>query len=213
MRKSEADFFHFRLHAVTDRRALESPGFNRRAELLCSTRSVAVVLRAHELSGRELFEYARKLRSLTVEAGAPLIVNDRLDVALSVQADAVHLGERSIPLEQALPLCRERGLLCGFSCHGPEQAALAEKNAVDYIYLGTIFPSAGKPGVAAAGVGLIGQITGAVNLPVFAIGGVTPENASMAASAGAFGCAAITGLWHCPDPETAVQGYLRAFNR
>jgi thiamine-phosphate pyrophosphorylase len=210
MLKSEL-FFRFRLHAVTDNKALESGDFYRRAESLCSTGGVAVNLRAHGLTGRELFEYARKLRSLTAEAAAPLIINDRLDVALAVQADAVHLGERSIPLEKAVPLCRERGLLCGFSCHRPEQAALAVEKSVDYVYLGTIFPSAGKPGVVPAGVESIEETARLVDCPVFAIGGIIPENADKAARTGAFGCAAITGLWHCPDPETSVRRYLAAF--
>ncbi len=211
MRKSEPVFFHFRLHAVTDSKALEAEDFHRRAEKLCSTGGVALALRAHELSGRDFFERARKLRSLTAAAGVPLIINDRLDVALAVQADAVHLGERSIPLEQALPLCREQDMLCGFSCHSPDQAAKAAKSKADYLYIGTIFPSASKPGSAAAGIELVEKTARLVDCPVFAIGGVNPENASQAVRAGAFGCAAITGLWHCPDPGNAVQSYLAAF--
>ena len=190
---------------------MEAGDFYRRAELLCRAGGVALNLRAHGLSGRDFFEHARRLRSLTAGAEVPLIINDRLDVALAVQADAVHLGERSIPLEQAVPLCGERGLVCGYSCHDPEQAALAEKNSVDYIYIGTIFPSKSKPDVEAAGVGLVEKITRLVDCPVFAIGGVNPENVSLVARAGAFGCAAIAGFWHCPDPEAAVRNYLAAF--
>jgi len=211
MPKSESVFFHFRLHAVTDRQTLEAEDFYRRAELLCRAGGVAINLRAHELSGRDFFEHAGKLRSLTAEAEVPLIINDRLDVALAVRADAVHLGERSIPLQQAVPICRERGLVCGYSCHDPEQAALAEKNSVDYIYIGTVFPSASKPDATAAGVALVEKITRLVDCPVFAIGGVSPANASLVARAGAFGCAAITGFWNCPDPEAVVRNYLAAF--
>ncbi|MBN2290054.1 MAG: thiamine phosphate synthase [Candidatus Glassbacteria bacterium] len=211
MKKSAAVFLDFRLHAVTDSRALASGDFYRRAGLLCSAGPAAIHLRAHGLTGGEFFRYARELRSLTGQAGVPLIVNDRLDVALAVQADAVHLGLRSIPLARAAALCRRRGLLCGFSCHSPEEAARAVRDGADYLYFGTVFPSAGKPSVEPAGTAPLGEIARSTGRPLFAIGGVTPENAPLVARAGAFGCAAVSGLWHCQDPAAAASQYLAAF--
>ncbi|MEA2062641.1 MAG: sulfur carrier protein ThiS [Gemmatimonadota bacterium] len=210
MRKSDPLLFEYRIHAVTSVRVLESADFYSRAEALCGTGKVALHLRAHELTGRLFLEKARKLRDLTAGVGAPLVINDRLDVALAVGADALHLGERSMPVYKAVPLCRDNRMCIGLSCHDTRWAALGVANSVDYLYLGTVFPSPGKPDTEPCGVSLVKEISGLAGRPVFAIGGITPDNVAQAVRAGAFGCAAITGLWESPDPERAVRDYEAA---
>jgi thiamine-phosphate pyrophosphorylase len=202
----------FRIHAVTDTRVLADPDFFRKADEVAGTGAAAFHLRGHDLTGREFYDIALKLRALTRKAGVPLIVNDRLDVALAVDADFLHLGQRSIPLASAAQLCRGRGLGFGFSCHSPQEAQAAAAEGAAYLYLGTIFPSASKPGAQTAGLELVEKVSRAVACPVFAIGGLNPETARGAAAAGAFGCAAISAVWSSDRPGEAVRRMLAALD-
>lgn len=201
-----------RLHAVTDPAILESADFEVRARLLAGTGRVAPALRGHRLSGREFYEKALILRRITREAGVPLIINTRLDVALAVEADFVHLGHHSVPLEAAVPLCCQYNLPFGYSCHDMEQVERALAHGASYLYLGTIFPTSSKPGINAAGIGLVEEVCARVSdIPVFAIGGMNPLNAPDVARAGAFGCAAVSALWHNPEAAGAVESMAAAF--
>lgn len=201
-----------RIHAVTDSEAIEAPDFENRARVLAGSGLAALSLRAGSLSGRQLYEIALRLREITREAGVPLIINSRLDVALAVKADFVHLGFHSVPLEAASGVCREHGLAFGYSCHNLEQVELALKHGASYLYLGTIFATGSKPGVKPAGIGLVQEICSQVKgVPVFAIGGMTPETAPLLAQAGAFGCAAVSALWRAEDPLAVLSEMCRAF--
>ncbi|MCE5273487.1 thiamine phosphate synthase, partial [bacterium] len=127
-------------------------------------------------------------------------------------ADFVQLGYHSVPLEAAAPLCKARGLGFGCSCHSLEQARQAVAAGASYIYLGTIFATASKPGVQAAGVGLVREVCSQVtDIPVFAIGGMSAATAPQVAAAGAFGCAAVSALWRPGDPRTELAAMSRAF--
>ncbi len=206
-----ASFEQLRVHAVTTPAMLqEQPEMLERVRRVALTGLAAIHLRGHGLTGREFYEFALRARAVTREAGVPLIVNDRLDVALAVGADGLHLGRHGLPLERAAVLCRERGLKLGWSCHSLEEARAAVAAGADYLYLGTIFPSPGKPGVAAAGLEFLAGVCRQVDRPVFAIGGVEPDKVGAVARAGAFGVAAITAIWEAPDPGRAVQALQRA---
>lgn len=205
MMKKHVDLRKFRIHAVTDTQLLESPDFPDKAQILSATGLAAINLRAHGLEGRWIYEIAQALRKITAMKGVPLVVNDRLDVALAVAADAVHLGRRSIPLQAAAEFCRARKIPFGYSCHSLEEAGEAQKLGAAYVYLGTIFPSASKPGTAPAGLALLERACRELELPVFAIGGISPANAAQVAGAGAFGAAAISAVWNAGDIGEAVE--------
>ena len=203
----------FRIHAVTGTEILARPDFLELARQVAATGLAALNLRAHGFEGRQVFEMARALRSLTVSAGVPLIVTDRLDVALAVEADAVNLGARSIPLQAAALLCQERNIPFGFSCHSLEEAIEARDKGAAYLYLGTLFPSRSKPGVAPSGVGLLKQVCDRVEIPVFGIGGIGCANANQLASAGAHGLAAITAVWESKDIEGDLARLAAIFDK
>jgi thiamine-phosphate pyrophosphorylase len=162
-----------------------------------------VQLREKSLAAGELFELGRRLRRLTTEAGAALIVNDRADVALAVQADGVHLGESGLPVETARGLIGAR--LLGRSVHELTQAIEAEKSGVDYLVVGTIFRSASHPEAPAAGPRLIRKVNAQVNAPVMAIGGITADNAAQAIAAGASGVAVIRAILADSHPGQAAR--------
>jgi thiamine-phosphate pyrophosphorylase len=162
-----------------------------------------VQLRERTLPVREQFELGCRLRRLTTEAGAALLVNDRLDVALAVRADGVHLGQAGLPVVAARALMGER--LVGRSVHGLPEALKAQADGADYLMVGTIFHSASHPEFPAAGPRLIRKVKARVSAPVVAIGGITADNAAQAIAEGASGVAVIRAILADPHPQQAAR--------
>jgi thiamine-phosphate pyrophosphorylase len=201
------------VHAVTGDELALSPGFFELAAQVAGTGLAAINLRAHGLSGRRLYEIALQLREITGRFGTPLVVNGRPDIALAVGADSVQLGANTVPLEAAARLCRERDLQFGVSCHSQDEALAAQAAGASYLYLGTVFSSASKPGVVPCGAGFLAKITKTVDIPVVAIGGIEPGNVAQAAASGAAAAAAITSVWKALSPADAVRELGAHFGR
>ena len=162
-----------------------------------------VQLREKGLPARELCELGQRLRRLTTEAGAALLVNDRVDLALAVRADGVHLGQDSLPVSLARGLVGDR--LVGRAVHGLAEAVQAEKDGADYLMVGTIFHSESHPEFPPAGPRLIRKVKTKVKAPLVAIGGITPENAAQTIANGASGVAVIRAILADPHPEQAAH--------
>lgn len=160
-------------------------------------------LREKALPAGELFELAVRLRRLTTEAGAALVINDRIDVALAVEADGIHLGGAGLPLGVARRLAGER--LIGRSVHDLAAATAAERQGADYLHLGTIFPSESHPGQPVGGPHLIQKVRTRVKIPIIAIGGIGPENAAQTIAAGASGVAVIRTILADRYPRQAAE--------
>jgi thiamine-phosphate diphosphorylase len=189
---------------VTDHTICDSLAHLERAVYSALDGGVNVIqLREKSLPAGELFELARRVRRLSSEAGAALIVNDRVDVALAAQADGVHLGVRGLPLGAARDLVGER--VVGRSVHELTEAVEAEKNGADYLTLGTIFSTPSHPEATAAGPPLIRKVKAQVNVPIVAIGGITPDNAAQAIAGGASGVAVIRAILADPYPGQAAR--------
>ena len=162
-----------------------------------------VQLREKSLSTGELYELAAKLRIVT-QGKALLIINDRLDVALAVDADGVHLPSNSLPSCAVKKLGGGR-LLVGRSVHSVEEAVAAESDGVDYLILGTIYGTASHPGHPPSGPGLIEAVKARVRTHLYAIGGISASNADEVMSAGADGVAVIRSILGAPDPGIAAR--------
>ena len=139
-----------------------------------------------------------------------ILVNNRLDVALAAQAGGVHLGEKSLPPEEARRLVkslrREKDFLIGVSCHSLEAAKTAERGGADYLFFGPVFATPSKAAYGATqGLKRLAEICRAVAVPVLAIGGITLENAADCVSAGASGIAAIRLFQEAPDLAAVVR--------
>jgi len=137
-------------------------------------------------------------------------VNDRLDVALAAQAGGVHLGEKSLPPEEAQRLVgslrREKDFLIGVSCHSLEAAKAAERSGAQYLFFGPLFATPSKAAYGAPqGLQRLGEVCRAVAVPVLAIGGITLENAADCLSAGASGIATIRLFQDAPDMAEVVR--------
>lgn len=169
----------------------------------------AVQLREKDLTAGQLFELAVELRRLTREYGAKLLINDRIDVALAVAADGVHLGKASLPVPEARRILGST-LLIGYSAHGAEEAVQAQRDGADFVTLGPVYHTPSKALYGEPlGPGALAEAVRVVNIPVFALGGVTHISAAEVLSAGAHGIALISAVMAAPDPALATESLLR----
>ncbi len=167
-----------------------------------------VQVREKHASARERLAIARDLRGPTAEAGVPLIINDRVDIALAADADGVHLGDDDLPVEDARELLGEDALI-GRSVSTVEAAREAERAGANYLGVGAVFATGSKDDIAeeeyAIGLDRVREVAAAVDVPIVGIGGITPDNAADVADAGADGVAVITAITQADDPERATR--------
>lgn len=170
-----------------------------------------VQLRDRGLPAKELLTLGEQLLLVVRAGGALLVVNDRVDVAIALGADGVHLGAGSLPLRVARDLVGDRTLV-GASVHGVDEAVRAQAEGADYLIVGTIFATPSHPGVVPAGPRLIAEVARRVAIPVLGIGGIDASNAGQVMAAGASGAAAITAIQSAPDVAGATSALLAAIS-
>ena len=168
-----------------------------------------VQLREKAADGREFFEIGRRVLAVTRRLGVPLIINDRVDVMLALEAEGIHVGHDDLPLERVRALAR--GRIVGYSVKSAAEAVFAERAGADYLGVGPVFATATKAD-AGEGLGLDGlrRIVAATRLPCVAIGGVSPANAAEVTATGVAGCCAISAILAAPDLATAVRAFRAA---
>ena len=173
----------------------------------------AVQLREKDLATRDLYDLAGKLLAMTREAGAALLINDRVDVAMALAADGVHLTRRSLPPGEARRLLGPEKLV-GISCHSLAEVREAEDGGVDFVVLGPIFETPSKarfgPPLTTA---ILRQARATTSLPILAIGGINSMRIPEVMAAGADGVSAISAVMAAADPTTATQELLSAVSR
>jgi thiamine-phosphate pyrophosphorylase len=169
-----------------------------------------VQYREKSASTRRMMEEARELRQLCRAAGVPFIVNDRIDVALAVDADGVHVGQDDMPA----PLARKligKGRILGVSAGDVDEARKAEEQGADYVGASPVFATPTKPDAPPpVGVEGLRRMAGAVSIPVVAIGGMNAENARSIILAGAAGVAVISAIVGARDVEAAARAIREA---
>ena len=163
-----------------------------------------IQLREKEYQKKDLYHLALKFREMTTKDGVLLIINDHVDVALSVEADGVHLGQEDLPLTVARQLAPE--LLIGASTHSLEQALQAEKYGADYINIGPIFSTKTKEGVGPSlGPKAITEISTQIKVPFTVMGGINEENIDQVLAEGARKVAMVTGITKAADIAVKVS--------
>ena len=168
----------------------------------------AVQLRNKGDGARQLLETGKELRDITSEAGALLFVNDRLDVALALGADGVHLGADDLPVASARRVVPE-GFLIGCSADDADVAADLVRQGADYVGCGTVYATTTKPDAGSV-IGLDGldRVARAVTVPVVGIGGITVARAGEVAGTAASGVAVVGAVMSAPDVGEAVRALL-----
>lgn len=174
------------------------------AEMVLRAGIRIIQFREKKMSTREMVETAKRLRKLTNEYNALLIVNDRIDVALACDADGVHLGQDDMPAEIAREIFD--GII-GISTKNVTQAVNAEKYA-DYIGAGSVFPTKTKKDGKVIGIHGLAEIVRAVSVPVVAIGSINRNNVLDVLKAGADGVAVISAIAAAPNPEDEARALL-----
>lgn len=143
---------------------------------------------------RVMYENAKRLREITDQVGATLIINDQIDLALAVSANGVHLGQGDLPIGTARKILGSASIV-GISTHTLEEAVIAEQQGASYIGFGPIFKTNTKNDTrSATGISAIAQISQSVKIPLFAIGGIEKTHLPAIFSAGANGVAAISAV-------------------
>lgn len=197
------------LYIITDR--LQTPG--RRFESLLEEvllEGVMLQLRERDLDARSLFCLARLAANLAESVRVPLLINDRIDIALAIGV-GVHLRSSSLPTDRTRALVGDK--LIGRSVHSAEEAVQADAEGADFVVLGPIYDTPSKrPYGSPLGLGILEEASKRCQIPVFAIGGMHPSRVPEVRGAGAYGVAVISAIWQAPDVQRAVKEFLAALH-
>ncbi len=194
------------LHVLAD----DHPRWKRdpleQARAACEGGAAVVQLRAKHATDRETLDWAREIRSLTRAAGIAFVVNDRFDLALLAEADAVHLGQEDLPPDR-IPARWRSELAVGRSTHTLEQVRAAQQEPIDYLAFGPVFGTTSKASAyAARGLEALGEAVALASpRPLIAIGGIDAAGAAQVASAGAAGGAVVSAVAAADDAVAAVR--------
>lgn len=167
-----------------------------------------VQYRAKTASSAEMYAEALQLKALCDSFNVPLIINDRLDIAMAVGAAGVHLGQDDLPCAAARRILGEDYII-GVSAHNPAEAKAALQSGADYLGCGAVFGTATKADVKKLGTDGLAAICKAKGLPVVGIGGVTADNYREVRVAGADGAAIVSGILAQPDIRTTVRAIAK----
>jgi len=209
-RKTDWPFEKAALYFVTDRKLI-----GRRSLLSVVQRAVAggasvIQLREKELSSGRFLKTAEMLSTFLRKARVPFIINDRIDVALACGAEGVHLGQDDLPIAVARKILGRKKII-GASCHTVSQAKRAQDEGADYIGAGQVFHTDTKSIVQhPINIKKLAGIVKSVSIPVIAIGGIKPENASAVMKSGCAGVAVISGIATAKNPEKTAQKFITA---
>lgn len=167
-----------------------------------------VQYRAKTASSAEMYNEALQLKALCDSFNVPLIINDRLDIAMAVGAAGVHLGQDDLPCAAARKLLGEDYII-GVSAHNPAEAKAALQSGADYLGCGAVFGTATKADVKKLGTDGLAAICREKGLPVVGIGGVTADNYREVRAAGADGAAIVSGILAQPDIRATVKAIAK----
>ena len=198
------------LHLVTDSR-LGREDLLRVVEAAANNGVDWVQVRDHSSTARELFELSRRIVSICRPLGVRVAVNDRIDVALGVGADAVQLGRRSLPISVAKRIAGS--MLIGASVHSLSEGVNAERDGADWITFGHFFPTSSHPNGPCRDISELKIVADAARIPVIAIGGIGADQVSLVIESGAGGIAVISAILDAPDPGRAAAEIRSALDK
>ena len=194
----------YSIYLITDHDCLKGRDFLQCIEAALRGGVTLVQLREKSVTGRLFLERAVAVKSLCDKYNVPLLINDRIDIALACKAQGVHLGQEDIPLATAREILGDEAII-GISAHTSEEARLAELEGADYLGVGAVFPTSTKEDASEVGLERLKQIRTMTKLPLVGIGGVNALNYAKVLVAGAQGAAIISGILGADDIENEVR--------
>jgi hydroxymethylpyrimidine kinase/phosphomethylpyrimidine kinase/thiamine-phosphate diphosphorylase len=195
----------YALYAVTDDAMIAAQGLSLAAAVDAAIRGgvTVVQLRQKEVDSSVMLKAANQLMAVCRPRGVPLIINDRVDIALACDADGVHVGQDDLPCDVVRRMLGPHKIV-GVSVKTRQEVAQAERDGADYVGSGAVYPTSTKDS-SAIGVKGIALVCSGTCLPVVAIGGVNGANCGDSIAAGASGIAVVSAIFNKPDPKTAAQ--------
>ena len=198
------------LHLVTDDSVLARQSIMSVMQKVLEAGSthLAVHIRGPASSGRKIHELVTRVRPIADMTGGSLFLNDRVDIALTVRVDGLHLGQRSTPVSVTRDLMGH-SLTIGASVHDESESIAAKEQGADYAFVGALFRTPSHRGISPHGPLFLSKLRSTVRgMPLIGIGGITPERVGSVLDAGAKGVAVMRGIWDAQKPEDAVRAYL-----
>jgi len=192
------------LYLVTDSTEIPEEKFLGIVEKACKGGVTAVQLREKEKDGKEYLELAEKVKRMTDRYNIPLIINDRVDVAMAVDAAGVHLGQSDLPVRYARKLLGS-GKIIGASVKTADQAMKAMEEGADYLGVGAIFPTTTKVVTRITEVSMLNEIATLTGSPTVAIGGLNASNIHVLYGSRADGVAVVSAIMKSDDPEGTAK--------
>ena len=159
----------------------------------------------------DFYNLALKVKEITTKYNVPLIINDRVDVALAIDADGVHVGQSDMPCDVTRKLVGDDKIV-GVSAATIEEAQKAERDGADYIGTGAVFPTATKDDAPSITKKELKEVVDSINLPVVAIGGINLDNASELTDTGIAGLSVVSAIMSSDNPKESSKNLLNIFN-
>lgn len=199
------------LYAIADTHLLSHQDLGNAVALALQGGASLIQYRDKSQEMTRRYEEAESLQQICRQYQAPLIINDDVLLAAEIGAEGVHLGRDDPSIASARELLGDRAII-GISCYNDlARAITAEQTGADYVTFGRLFPSATKPEPIWASLALLREARKNLNLPIVAIGGITPENAPQVIEAGVNAVAVISGLFKSRDIRAAAAAYRQHF--
>lgn len=196
-----------RLYLVTNRYQDSLENFLEKVEKACRSGVTIVQLREKNLTTNQYYQLAKQVKEITDTYQVPLIIDDRLDICLAVDAAGLHIGDDELPVSVARQVLGPEKIL-GVTAKTVKRALEAEEGGADYLGTGAIFPTTTKENAPITLISTLKTICQRVAIPVVAIGGLTSENIDQLAATGIAGVAVVRDLMQAEDIEAKTQAFL-----
>ena len=198
----------YSLYLCTDRRLMTSPTIEASVESALRGGTTVIQLREKDCSSREFYELGLRVKKITERYNAPLIINDRVDIALAVGAAGVHVGQGDLPCKVVREIVGP-DMIVGVSAATLDEAVQAEEDGADYLGVGAMYATATKTDTRPVSMEELLKIRAAVKIPIVVIGGINKQTLGNFKGTGVKGLAVVSAIVAQPDPEAAARELLR----
>ena len=200
----------YSLYLVTDRRLMSTKTLGEAVEQAIAGGCTLVQLREKEISSLDFYVLASEMKKITDRYGIPLIINDRIDIAMAVGAAGIHIGQKDIPADIARKVIG-KDMLLGVSATSVTEAVNAAIAGADYLGVGAMFQTGTKPDAGFVSMEELGRIRRAVDIPIVVIGGISRENAMLFQPMGIDGLAVVSAVIAQPDIKKSAADLKSLF--
>lgn len=205
-------YVNYSLYLVTERSLLQNIELEQAVEEAILGGTTLVQLREKNISTMEFYKIAVNIKKITDQYNVPLIIDDRLDIALAVDAAGIHVGQSDMPCDIARKLVGKDKIV-GVSAGSVEEALKAQKDGADYLGVGAVFPTGTKKDATDVSIETLKEIVEKVNIPVVAIGGVSADNVDKLADTGIDGISVISAILGKKDVRKAAKELKEAVEK